>query len=751
MKTKAYGLRLFGLFLLLGIFPAGRHLQAQIGNTFCNPVPVGTLPPTTTLTFPDNNFGSGSEPDLWPDCGGGNNSRFYFFRLPAGFTSVQIQLQPQESRIFQLALLDSLACPFPGPDRFVVGTDACGTPGATISIPSGEICLNRGGGYILKVSGQTGNYLLSFNAIPPSCTDGCLNGFETGIDSLAPPDILTSSLDSSLCAGDLVFLQVSDPGAYTSIVWNTGATGPLITVNSPGNYSASVSTLAGCSALAKIKLLFDADCVWPGDADLSRRVEARDILPIGLAAGRTGPPRSSGGIPALTFIGQPAPDWPLSFTGVYEGLNYKHADVDGNGVINPLDVNGIELNYGLDVPSDLLEGGRWAEFERASSSDPPLYIVFDQDSVEAGDTLRGTVLSGTALEPVSNLYGYGLNLELPMAFLDSTYFDIDFSTSWLDDDGDVSSFHQFVPTQGFADIGYTRTDQTGRSGSGPLFNFGVIVVDNLDGARVTKTRQLPFHFQDLLALDVGADSVLLNPLSDTVVAFSFCDSRGLSSATEFIQSFKVNSKTVNSGNNGGYRFLTVNANFLKANNGYTFGFRPGFVGPAVNEHWRAWLDINADGDFDDPAELLVDRVSSVFFQRAVFVPDTAVLGWTHLRVQMKRSDGFGPEACEEFGFGEVEDYFVEIRAAGPRYGEREQPLIIWPNPARDRVAVAPPVEAGELIELRLATPEGRQLRIPLQDSGPSLQLDLGGLPRGLYTVQLLGETGVWSGKLVLIP
>jgi len=757
MKPWMNPLRLLGLVLCW----TAQSLFAQPGSIVCNPIGLGELPSSFPLEIVDNNFGSGSEPDIWPDCGGGANSKFYFFRLPEGFTNVSVQLIPQESRVFQLALLDTAACFFPGPGRFIAGTDDCATaPGEALQIPSSGVCLTKGGGFFLKVSGQTGSYLLRLQALLPTCADGCANGSEIGPDSLAAPVLVSSSADSTLCAGDVVFLQVTDASAYSSIVWAGIGAGSLITVNKPGIYTATVSNAAGCTGQGRIILNYDPKCVWPGDADRNQTVQARDILPIGIAFNRTGPARPPTSVPPLAFEGQSGPDWPFDLPGIYDGINLKYADSDGNGAINADDVLALELNYGQQVPPSLTESGRWAApgsldepWARASSGDPPLFIVFDQDSVEAGDTLRGSVLSGTALEPVSDLYGYGLNLTLPMAFIDSNYFELDFSPSWLDDDGDVVGFHQFVPSQGFVDVGYTRTDQTARSGSGVLFNFGVIVVDNLDGVRVTKTRQLPFNFQDLLALDVGADSVLLNPLPDTATALEFCDSRGLSTVSEFIDAFRVGTRTVNSGNNGGYRFLTVNSNFLKAGSNYTFGFRPGYVGPATDQHWRAWLDANADGDFDDDGELLVDQVRNGFFQRSITVPDSAAIGWTHLRIQMKRSDGVPPEPCEDFAFGEVEDFFVEIRPSGPRFGVEgvQERLQVWPNPARDRVLIALPADAGEMNRLRLISAQGQVLDLTLPEPGNSVALDLGALPRGYYTLQASGPLGVWTGKLILLP
>ncbi len=742
------------LILCLSMLAWAGQSRAQTGNTVCNPLLLGMLNPADPTEFMDNNLLSGSEPDIWPDCGGGNNTRYYGFRLPPGFTNVLIELIPEGPRVFELALLDSTACFMPGPARFIAGTDACGLPGQAISIPDAGVCLSKSGRFFLKVSGQTGQYTLRFTALAPTCSDGCENGSETGVDSLTQPDVTVSSLDSTMCSGDFVLLQLDDPGAYTSIVWNNGVVGPMLGINKPGLYSVTVSNADGCIATTELLIKYRADCIWPGDVDRNLRVQARDILPIGLGFGKTGPARSTVPFPPTDFEGQSGPDWAQSLLGVYDGLNYKYLDADGNGIIDEMDVQTVRMNYGHEVPSSLVDGGseRWGEWTRASSSDPPLFIVFDQDSVEAGDTLRGTVYSGTSLMPLSDLYGYSFKFMVPTTFIEPGYIDMDFSGSWLDDDGEVTNFYQYVYSQGFVDLGFTRTDQTGRSGHGALFSFGVIVVDNLDGVRVSKTRNLPFSFQQVLALNPLADSVGLNPIPDTVTATQYCDSRGLSSATEFIDAIRVNSKTVNSGNNGGYRRLVVNAQHLKANTTYTLTFRPGFVGPAVSQHWRVWLDINGDGDFDDPGELMVNNISSGIFQRPMHVPDTATLGWTHMRVQMKRFDGTAPEACEDFAFGEVEDYFVEIRAEGSREAQEDQVLRVWPNPASARVMLAPPADAGALVELRLISLQGRVIRLPLSEGqyGP-LSLDLGAFERGAWVVQLLGEGGLYSGRVVLVP
>ncbi len=86
-----------------------------------------------------------------------------------------------------------------------------------------------------------------------------------------------------------------------------------------------------------------ADCVWPGDANRDRGVTAKDYLFVGVLAGQTitdGIPR---GISTTEWFGFNADNWGTEFLGI----NAKNADVNGNGIINELDVQAIDDNFGL--------------------------------------------------------------------------------------------------------------------------------------------------------------------------------------------------------------------------------------------------------------------------------------------------------------------------------------------------------------------------------------------------------------------
>ena len=77
----------------------------------------------------------------------------------------------------------------------------------------------------------------------------------------------------------------------------------------------------------------------------------------------------------------------------------------------------------------------------------------------------------------------------------------------------------------------------------------------------------------------------------------------------------------------------------------------------------AWIDFNADGDFDDAGEQL-GAVSGTptFVQDFTFiVPSTAVLGGSRLRVvQQEGGSATSIAPCNSFSWGSVEDYKLRI-------------------------------------------------------------------------------------------
>lgn len=150
----------------------------------------------------------------------------------------------------------------------------------------------------------------------------------------------------------------------------------------------------------------------------------------------------------------------------------------------------------------------------------------------------------------------------------------------------------------------------------------------------------------------------------------YCLSSG-NSADEWIQTVNIGNLNYTSGNDNGYGKHTDQGTIqLQQATTYSMSLTPGYSGEAYNEYWRIWIDFNKDDDFSDAGELVFDAGGGTLNQLNdnLEISASASLGTTRLRIAMKGlsvNDQAGPNNCEEYEFGETEDYLVNI---GPAAG-----------------------------------------------------------------------------------
>lgn len=142
----------------------------------------------------------------------------------------------------------------------------------------------------------------------------------------------------------------------------------------------------------------------------------------------------------------------------------------------------------------------------------------------------------------------------------------------------------------------------------------------------------------------------------------YCDAYGSEFQEEWISNVTIDG-VGNDSNNDGYAFYTSPSFALNKQNPINISITPSFSGPAFDEYFRAWIDYNQDGDFEDDGELVFDPGANNTTVMGTFsVPSDAVSGYTRMRIGMSFA-GFGgdaPEPCGEIVFGEFEDYCVSI-------------------------------------------------------------------------------------------
>ncbi len=209
------------------------------------------------------------------------------------------------------------------------------------------------------------------------------------------------------------------------------------------------------------------NCVWPGDADNNGVTSMWDLLPIGIGFGSSGSFRNNA---SYAWYGQNADDWGIVFSS---GADYKHADSDGNGIIDFTDAFAIYLNYTLiHNKASGLKGG---------PDDPALFVDIQQDTAFTGTAFDVDVHLGTADIPADSVHGIAFSLLYDPALVDTNGITVDFSKCWIGDSLSTITMYKDIYHIGRIDIGITRIDQQNISGHGILVELKIVVIDNIEG------------------------------------------------------------------------------------------------------------------------------------------------------------------------------------------------------------------------------------------------------------------------------
>ncbi len=149
------------------------------------------------------------------------------------------------------------------------------------------------------------------------------------------------------------------------------------------------------------------------------------------------------------------------------------------------------------------------------------------------------------------------------------------------------------------------------------------------------------------------------------IQITYCASKGTTVTDEYIGRVQLGTINNATGANAGYGNFTSLSTSLTAGSAYTITVTPTWTGSTYSEGYAVWIDYNQNGVFTDAGELVWSKAASTTtpVSGTFTVPSTATAGSTRMRVSMKYN-GI-PTSCETFSYGEVEDYTVNIGAAGP--------------------------------------------------------------------------------------
>ncbi len=328
------------------------------------------------------------------------------------------------SSTFNKLIMPGSTCDFYGSNQY--DTLIFNNPGQTISIVDGStISINN----LLLIQSDPG--------FPSSieCT--------TGTASI-------SKLTDTICT-DFIYLK------------NISATGGAVYF--AGDHSVDLGGNTGWNWTRCAPLISN---VWPGDCNYDLVTDNFDLLNIGVSFGDTGYVRPAA---SLSYTAQPCQDWYYQFINA---ANVKHADCNGNGIVDANDSTAISLNYGLTHPARLMYQDENNRIGTELAFVLPPVIV-------PGSSVSVPVTLGTNVYPASNIYGIAFTVNYDPAFIQPGTMSIDYTSSWVENAGNHLHLEKDFPGAGKTHIAFTRIDHSDASGYGMIATLNFIASPTANG------------------------------------------------------------------------------------------------------------------------------------------------------------------------------------------------------------------------------------------------------------------------------
>jgi ligand-binding sensor domain-containing protein len=236
--------------------------------------------------------------------------------------------------------------------------------------------------------------------------------------------------------------------------------------------------------------------VWPGDTNNDGKVDAADVLPIGLHWNKSGPARENR---STNWMGQPATPWSP------EGATY--ADANGDGVVNQSDVLPIGLNWAKTHTAPPLVAAKNNATNLNESNMATLKTAISGDT-NPGQEFWVDVKVGQAV----NLFGLALELLYsPTNLVDPLNVDTVGVSSFMGND--VVFFSDIDKTNGKISIGITR-----KAGQGGVNDSGAVARVKMRVSNLAQVGQIvTLNLQNVFANDPAGQPIPVSVKGRTLV------------------------------------------------------------------------------------------------------------------------------------------------------------------------------------------------------------------------------------------
>ncbi len=230
----------------------------------------------------------------------------------------------------------------------------------------------------------------------------------------------------------------------------------------PGTYIVSLVDSCGNNAIDSIEVLTTTSTtnnVWPGDMNYDGVVDIKDTPIFGTMVGLTGTSRINQDI---EWYPHPSTDWGTTT----DGVDNKHIDADGNGLVDLNDGQAIDSNYGkkhnevmIAPPNSIVENSPFQIFLQPISV--PSFI--GNDNVLVWDI----VLENTLGTDIAFYGGYfSIDYYHPANVVSNPQ--VSFANTWLGPSNELFYIVHNDEDDQRLDIGITRLDHQNKIGSGVI-------------------------------------------------------------------------------------------------------------------------------------------------------------------------------------------------------------------------------------------------------------------------------------------
>ncbi len=297
--------------------------------------------------------------------------------------------------------------------------------------------------------------------------------------------------------GSEIFMAVNSPIAYASLYMNM----PLacldflsildVNVYGPGLYYAGANSSGGGLNWIWSGCALTYNTVWPGDVNYDLVVDHHDFLYVGLGFQSTGTPRDS---ISNYFAANNSLEWFSSFPN---GINFNHADCNGDSIINADDTLAITQNYGLNHPA----------FAPNNSPLPQALLGTNLTLALPGLLTPGMnytipIIIGDSILNNLELHGLAFSLIYDTNYIDPASVDIQFGASWFALPGASINFKKNYLLSGKIDFAMTRFDGVDAVGGGRIAWLTFTVKNNVSGGAF-------FQFMRKLAVNSQMEEIFI--------------------------------------------------------------------------------------------------------------------------------------------------------------------------------------------------------------------------------------------------